>query len=609
VRRDVALGQFSATGKPFTVDLDLILSSNLLVQANSGGGKSWLLRRMIEQTFGRVPQVVIDPEGEFSTLRGKFDVILVGREGDTPADVRSAQLLAHRLLELGVSAVVDLFEMSPPTRPLWVATFLQAFVDAPKRLWREVLFYADEAHTLAPEPGHGAVDSPAHRQCRVALIEMGSRGRKRGYGLVAATQRLGKLSKDLAAELKNVLIGQTFIDIDRERAAGSLGIAKADKRDFDHEVRNLPPGQFFAMGRALVLEPTLVLVGDVQTEHPEAGRRQSSPPPPTDKIRHLLPQFADLPREAEQEVATERELRAEAARLRVELEGFVQSHKEWKEHYIDPEVARLRAELAARPAVEVEVPVVPTKLVAAVRGIVQEAACSIAARVELLRSQETADARLKKSLSELEEIVGESREARESVTRTAGGPRVSLPASSGVGSPTSSGREIVPATYVSTELLSKCSRALLRVLAQRRSATYPQLAVLSGYSWRSSGFTNSVSRLRVAGFVEGGPRELRITPLGSSVAGDVEVLPTGWALLEYWGQKLGRCSATLLRAVYTRGRVTRSRLAELSGYSLKSSGFTNGLSTLRTLGLVSSPPGGDVEISGVFGEGGSGDRG
>jgi len=218
VRRLVELGTVAATGERFTADLDLLLSSNLLVQANSGGGKSWLLRRAIEQVFGRVPQLIIDPEGEFSTLRGKFDVVLVGKEGDTPADVRSAQLLAHKLLELGVSAVVDLFEVSPLVRPLWVSTFLQALVDAPKRLWRELLVYVDEAHVLAPEPGHGALDSEAHRRCRGSLIELASRGRKRGYGLVAATQRLGKLSKDFAAELKNVLVGQTFMGGDLEIA-------------------------------------------------------------------------------------------------------------------------------------------------------------------------------------------------------------------------------------------------------------------------------------------------------------------------------------------------------------------------------------------------------
>lgn len=312
--RLVHLGELE-TGKRFNADLDVILRSNVLAQANSGGGKSWLLRRMIEQSHGRVPQIIIDPEGEFSTLREKFDFVLVGKGGDTPADVRSAQLLAHRLLELGASAIVDLFEMSKTQRPLWVATFVQALVDAPKKLWRDLLLYVDEAHELAPEPGHGAPDSNDAKRCRSALIDFAAKGRKRGYGTIAATQRLGKLSKDFAAELKNVLIGQTFIDIDRERAVGCLGIAKGNKEKFFHDAKTLSPGSFYALGRAFVLEPTLVTIGGVETEHPTPGRRQKAAPPPTKKILHLLPQLADLPAEAEQKVLTEKELRARIAEL------------------------------------------------------------------------------------------------------------------------------------------------------------------------------------------------------------------------------------------------------------------------------------------------------
>lgn len=316
--RYVDLGIYAESGKPFRGDLDIILRSNVLAQANSGGGKSWLLRRFIEQAFKRVPQIIIDPEGEFSTLRSHFDIILVGKGGDTPADIRSATLLAHRLLELGTSAVIDLFEMSKPQRPIWVAAFVGALIDAPKKLWRDFLIYVDEAHDLAPEPGHGS-ESQGEKACRHALIDLASKGRKRGYGVVAATQRLGKLSKDFAAELKNVLIGQTFIDIDRERAAGNLGISKGNKPEFFKSVMKLEPGAFFAFGRAFILEPTLVTIGDVQTEHPEAGRRQSAPPPPTDKIRHLLPQFADLPKEAEEKLVTEKELRGRIAELEREV--------------------------------------------------------------------------------------------------------------------------------------------------------------------------------------------------------------------------------------------------------------------------------------------------
>src|SRR5437868_15004271 len=94
-----------------SIDLPTLLDTRLLVQANSGGGKSWLLRRLLEQSHGKVQQIVIDLEGEFATLREKYDYVLAGKEGDMPADPRSANLLGRRLLELNVSAIIDLYEL------------------------------------------------------------------------------------------------------------------------------------------------------------------------------------------------------------------------------------------------------------------------------------------------------------------------------------------------------------------------------------------------------------------------------------------------------------------------------------------------------------------
>src|SRR6185295_17117739 len=95
------------------IDLSKLIESRLLVQANSGGGKSWAIRRIIEQSFGNVQIIILDPEGEFTNLREKYDFVLAGKEGDAPADSRSAALLARRLLELKTSAIVDLYELHP----------------------------------------------------------------------------------------------------------------------------------------------------------------------------------------------------------------------------------------------------------------------------------------------------------------------------------------------------------------------------------------------------------------------------------------------------------------------------------------------------------------
>jgi hypothetical protein len=50
-------------------------------------------------------QLRIDREGEFATLRERFPYVLAGREGDVPADVRTAKLLVRRIVELGTSIV------------------------------------------------------------------------------------------------------------------------------------------------------------------------------------------------------------------------------------------------------------------------------------------------------------------------------------------------------------------------------------------------------------------------------------------------------------------------------------------------------------------------
>ena len=601
--RYVDLGLYAESSKTFRGDLDIILRSNVLVQANSGGGKSWLLRRFIEQAFKRVPQIVIDPEGEFSTLRSHFDVVLVGKGGDTPADIRSARLLAHRLLELGTSAVIDLYEMSKPQRPVWVAAFLNALIDAPKKLWRDFLIYIDEAHEFAPEPGHGT-ESRDEKVCRHALIDLAAKGRKRGYGVVAATQRLGKLSKDFAAELKNVLIGQTFIDIDRERAAGNLGVAKGNKPEFFKSVMKLEPGAFFAFGRAFVLEPTLVTIGDVETEHPEAGRRQSAPPPPTAKIRHLLPQLADLPKEAEDKIQTEKELRARIGELERELkkDPLAGDPSKWRTKTIEHEILSPKSIARLEKLVD--------KLTNGQMKIADAVDALALQRDRLAQAQQA----VVSEIGSLKTVLGKAKEpnsprtvvSTDGITRvTAQRPRQIRAVDRGDGH-RSTFSDPMEARYRGNDDapsdLSRCARALLRVLAVRGNASDSQISALSGYKKTSSSFANGLSELRTRGFIDGSPDNRVILPVGRDIAGPQEPLPTGAALVPYWLPRLTKSEATMLQVIYDHGTISREDLAREAEYSITSSSFANALSGLRTLDLIHGRPGGDVTIADVFKE-------
>jgi DNA helicase HerA-like ATPase len=107
----IALGK--SGGKNVYLDLETLVRTRLLIQAGSGAGKSHLLRLIAEGAYGKIPAIIIDPEGEFASLREKFGYVLVGKGGETPAEVRSAGLVAARLLELHASAVCDLYALHP----------------------------------------------------------------------------------------------------------------------------------------------------------------------------------------------------------------------------------------------------------------------------------------------------------------------------------------------------------------------------------------------------------------------------------------------------------------------------------------------------------------
>src|SRR5215472_15612774 len=82
------------------IDLTTLLTTRMLLTADSGGGKTFALKRIVEQAYGKIQILIIDPEGEFAPLREKFGFVLVGKSGETPADTRSAELVAQTLLKL-----------------------------------------------------------------------------------------------------------------------------------------------------------------------------------------------------------------------------------------------------------------------------------------------------------------------------------------------------------------------------------------------------------------------------------------------------------------------------------------------------------------------------
>ncbi|WP_086740132.1 ATP-binding protein [Erythrobacter colymbi] len=244
-------------GASIGMDLAELLATRLLVQGNSGSGKSHLLRRLLEECAGQVQQIVIDPEGDFVTLADAFGHVVIDAGAYSPREIEE---LAARVRQHRASVVLALDELEVEQQIRCAALFLTALFDAPREHWYPALVVVDEAQMFAPAAA-GEMNDDTRRMTLSAMTNLMCRGRKRGLAGIVATQRLAKLAKNVAAEASNFLMGRTFLDIDMQRAADLLGM---DRRQAER-IRDLQRGQFLGLGPAISRRPVAVNVGAVRT--------------------------------------------------------------------------------------------------------------------------------------------------------------------------------------------------------------------------------------------------------------------------------------------------------------------------------------------------------
>lgn len=546
-------------GENVTIDLPVLLETRLLVQANSGGGKSWALRRLLEQTANQVQQLVIDPEGEFATLREKFDyVIAAPHDGDAVASPQTAALLARRLLETGVSAILDIYDLKAHERQAFVRRFLDALVNAPRKLWHPVLLVLDEAHVFCPQSSKAEAMS--------AVIDVATRGRKRGLCLVPATQRLSKLHKDVAAEMLNKLVGRTGLDVDVKRAADELGMSPQQATPL---LRNLKPGTFYAYGPAISTEVRTVEVGPVATTHPKSGHRLMVPPPaPSARIRDSLAKLADLPGQAEQEA---QDLASMQARVRVlERELRYSKGNSIVTGVPEDEVER-RIRVAVAEAVKHKVPVnnSPNNLAPEVQALAKARPL-----VEKLARIFDTGPQTTVSLAPLEEVPAFLRETERKARQRAG-----------AGQPVGRTGPALGLTGPEQRILDAI--AWMNAIGVERPEQ-TAVAFLAGYTIGGGAWNNPRGSLRTKGYLEYHGQQLRLTDAGRALARPPEVAPGNEALHEAIKDRLPGPETKLLTVLLEAypGELSNDELAARAGYAPKGGAYNNPRGRLRSLGLI-----------------------
>jgi uncharacterized protein len=275
----IEMGHTTAGG-PAALDLEELLATRLLVQGNSGSGKSHLLRRLLEQSAPWVQQSILDPEGDFVTLADRFGHLVIDAEDHTE---RSLQVAGERVRIHRVSTVLNLEGLDAENQMRRAAAFLGGLFEVARDHWYPMLVVVDEAQLFAPAVA-GEVSDEARKLSLGAMTNLMCRGRKRGLAGVIATQRLAKLAKNVAAEASNFLMGRTFLDIDMARAADLLGMERRQADAF----RDLERGQFMALGPALSRRPLGLRIGPTETAPRNATPRLMPLPKATLEDAHAI---------------------------------------------------------------------------------------------------------------------------------------------------------------------------------------------------------------------------------------------------------------------------------------------------------------------------------
>lgn len=571
------------------MDAMSLVDSRLLATANSGGGKSFLLRGLVEQVGAKIPTIVLDPEGEFSTLREKLDMVLVGSDGDIDPDPRSAALLCRKIIELRLSAVVDLYELRLHERRRFVREFLETLIDLPRKLWGPTFILIDEAHKFSPEKGAGQAESTD------AVISLMSQGRKRGYGGCLVTQRLSKLHKDAVGECNNVMVGRCVQDVDLKRCGDILGLSNVRERN---KLRSLKPGEFHGFGPAFEHDGILLFRSrPVETTHPDARTRHKlKAPAPSKAISKVLPELSDLPARAADEKATLEASQAEIRRLEREVGKLRKAPSVERIQQLEAEIERLQEQVPNSDSLNRMIHALKERDGDWERWVDDEIKATAQGILDEWPGLQEKLGEIQKVLSRMTKLGKPSFKRPASVEMTAkivqDTPRARIVKRRT--SRSSNGAKIVSSfpewdQSVAKSQLTPSGFKILSALAQfPEGLDLKRLGIITGLATRGGSFNQTMAHLRGENYIEGGRgTNLKITDQGIEVVGEPEPLPTGPALLDHWKSKLRNKSAeAILDAFVEHESLSTPEIGEVTGLAPRGGSFNKAMARLRAMDLI-----------------------
>ncbi len=234
-----------------SVNAQELVTGRTCVIAQSGAGKSWTLAVLCEQFLkNNVPFCVIDTEGEYNSLRQKFKILWVGgKKSDIELEKIDLRKLAMKIVDENIPVILDVSDTMDERR--FVAEFTKNLYEVEDHLRKPYLLIIEEADKFVPQS----------KESMKQIEEIARRGRKRGLGLMLATQRPALVNKNILSQCSNQFIGKLTTENDLK----AVDLFFATRKELE-EVPELDPGEFFVMGNIL-RKKEKVMIRERVTKH------------------------------------------------------------------------------------------------------------------------------------------------------------------------------------------------------------------------------------------------------------------------------------------------------------------------------------------------------
>jgi uncharacterized membrane protein YkoI len=238
-------------GEAFSIDPGYLVTERSAVIGQSGSGKSYLVSVICEELAANdLGFAVIDTEGEYAGLPKRFPNI----DSIDIESIAKDEEYIHLLITKSKRVILDVSE----TEKKIINDFLDTIYQVATDLFREgqhkqnpFLIVVEEADIYIPQQKRDGLE---------ILQVISRRGRKRGLGILLATQRPALVNKNVLSQCNNVFIGKLTLknDIDSVRIFFS-------SMDDARQLTGLEPGQFYVQGT--ISDPSFIKVRIRKSQH------------------------------------------------------------------------------------------------------------------------------------------------------------------------------------------------------------------------------------------------------------------------------------------------------------------------------------------------------